>query len=152
MTKRVTFNVKIQVHQRRSHERYETRAFPTGQGPGLFSAPLRLAGGTHWVCVQVKGDRVKVIGGTRAPGAQFQLQEDHKSAAALEDGAAQIDYEVGDAQIRVQVSERKAKPAGQKRMEQLLASAPAPRKRPSRSENRPSRPSRIADIWGRLAR
>ena len=86
--------VTIAVHDQRTQKSYQTRAFPTGQGQGVFSAALGLDSGTHWVHVKVGDEEAEVLGGNKIPARTFQLQPVHQSHTRLVNGTAIIEYDV----------------------------------------------------------
>ena len=86
--------VTIAVHDQRTQKTFSTRAFPTGQSPGLFSAAIGLENDTHWIHVKVGEKEAEVTGGNKIQSRQFKLEPVHHSQARLVNGTAIVEYDV----------------------------------------------------------
>ncbi len=86
--------VTVAVHDQRTQKSTHTRAFPSGQDGGCFSAPVSFDAEVHWVHVQIEGESAHVLSGTRVPSRTFQLTPVHESSTRLVNGAGCIEYDV----------------------------------------------------------
>jgi hypothetical protein len=88
--------VTIAVHDHRTQKSYQTRAFPTGQTPGLFSAAVGLDDDTHWIHVRIGDKEAEVLGGNRGDSSTHRLETVHKAHARLVNGTAIVEYDVAE--------------------------------------------------------
>jgi hypothetical protein len=90
----IDMRVTIAVHDHRTQKSFSTRAFPSGQAPGVYSAAVGLEGDTHWIHVKVGDKEAQITSGNKIASPRFELKPIHQSNARLVNGTAIVEYDV----------------------------------------------------------